>query len=105
MLTCLGDFTHSASRLINLLRKERKGKSEGRVQPRVKYSGGVVASGQSLPRLPRSIPDHGGGRQVACPHQDHREGDLGSAMGVLGWPGRLVWSKQRIVPGAGRPDG
>lgn len=77
LLTCLGDFTHSASRLINLLRKGRKGKGEGGVQPRVRYSGGVGASGQGSPRLPRPIAEHGGGGQVPHPHQGHRVGVLG----------------------------
>ena len=36
LLTCLGDFTHSAQRLINLLGKQRKGRGEEGVQPRVK---------------------------------------------------------------------
>lgn len=80
LLTCLGDFTHSAQRLINLLGKQRKGRGEGEVQPRVKCSGGVGILGWAVPGSLRSITAREG-EQIICPCQDHREVGLGSPVG------------------------
>lgn len=74
LLTCLGTFAHSASRLINLPRKERKGKGEGGVQPRVKCSGGV--GGLRWPRQGYPGPSQTMGEAGRCQH--HREVGLGS---------------------------
>lgn len=78
LLTCLGDFTHPARRLINLLRKQRKGRGEEGVQPGVKCLG---SWGWASPGSPQSIPAHTGGVQAAHPHQGLR--------GVLGHPWAL----------------